>query len=128
MAKSYLTYERYKELGGTLNTADFMLAEFKARKRVDLLTASRVQKMAEVPDAVALCVFALIGLESSIGTEAQISNPLVTSYNTDGYSESYGNIPTIAESDAIMNKTVRLYLSDEKDDTGTPLLFRGVYG
>lgn len=125
---SYLTYDRYKQLGGTLDTAAFTLAEFKARKRVDYLTASRVQRMAEVPEAVTLCVFALIGLESSIGTEAQISNPLVTSYNTDGYSESYGNIPTIAESDAIMNKTVRTYLADEKDDKGTPLLFRGVYG
>ena len=113
---SYLTYERYKQLGGTLDDAAFTLAEFKARKRVDYLTASRVQKMANVPEAVALCVFALIGLETSIGAESQISSPLVTSYNTDGYSESYGNIPTIAESDVIMNKTVRTYLTDERDD------------
>lgn len=125
---SYLTYERYKQLGGTLDDAAFTLAEFKARKRVDYLTASRVQKMANVPEAVALCVFALIGLETSIGAESQISSPLVTSYNTDGYSESYGNIPTIAESDAVMNKTVRTYLTDERDDKGTPLLYRGVYG
>lgn len=125
---SYLTYERYKQLGGTLDGTAFTLAEFKARKRVDYLTASRVQKMANVPDAVTLCVFALIGLETSIGAESQISSPLVTSYNTDGYSESYGNIPTIAESDAIMNKTVRAYLTDERDDKGIPLLYRGVYG
>ena len=121
---SYLTYERYKQLGGTLDDTAFTLAEFKARKRVDYLTASRVQKMANVPEAVTLCVFALIGLETSIGAESQ----MVTSYNTDGYSESYGNIPTIAESDAIMNKTVRTYLTDERDDKGTPLLYRGVYG
>mgnify|MGYP002725444393 CR=1 FL=1 len=117
---SYLTYERYKQLGGTLDDTAFTLAEFKARKRVDYLTASRVQKMANVPEAVTLCVFALIGLETSIGAESQISSPLVTSYN--------GNIPTIAESDAIMNKTVRTYLTDERDDKGTPLLYRGVYG
>lgn len=125
---SYLTYERYKQLGGTLDDTAFTLAEFKARKRVDYLTASRVQKMANVPEAVTLCVFALIELETSIGAESQISSPLVTSYNTDGYSESYGNIPTIVESDAIMNKTVRTYLTDERDDKGTPLLYRGVYG
>lgn len=124
---SYLTYERYKQLGGTLDDTAFTLAEFKARKRVDYLTASRVQKMANVPEAVTLCVFALIELETSIGAESQISSPLVTSYNTDGYSENYGNIPTIAESDAIMNKTVRTYLTDERDDKGTPLLYRGVY-
>lgn len=125
---SYLTYERYKQLGGTLDDTAFTLAEFKARKRVDYLTASRVQKMANMPEAVTLCVFALIGLEASIGAESQIGSPLVTSYNTDGYSESYSNIPTIAESDAIMNKTVRTYLADERDDNGTPLLYRGVYG
>ena len=38
----YLTYEEYQAYGGTLPEADFTLAEFRARKRIDYLTASRV--------------------------------------------------------------------------------------
>ena len=31
----YLTYDEYVAYGGTLDEADFALAEFKARKRID---------------------------------------------------------------------------------------------
>lgn len=123
----YLTYARYQELGGTLSSADFAMAEFKARKRIDRMTNCRVQKMGTVPEAVTLCTYALIGLESTIGIAAQTSNPLVTSYNTDGYSESYGHLPSIAESEAHMNKVVTACLYGETDDNGIPLLYRGVY-
>lgn len=123
----YLTYEQYVELGGTMSSTEFTTAEFKARKRIDRLTNCRVQKMSAVPEAVTLCVYALIGLEATIGIGAQVNNPLVTSYNTDGYSESYGNIPTVAEGETEMNKMVAAYLYGETDDKGVPLLYRGVY-
>lgn len=47
---NYLTYEEYKELGGALAQTDFFRLEFSARKRIDYLTNSRVQGMAEVPE------------------------------------------------------------------------------
>lgn len=52
----YLTYAEYQAYGGTLPESDFTLAEFKARKRVDYLTDSRVENMTEVPEAVKLAM------------------------------------------------------------------------
>lgn len=122
----YLTYDEYTEYGGTMAQAAFTLAEFKAQKRIDYLTDSRVKAMASVPEAVKLCIMAIMDMESKVGTEAQVSNPVVTSYNTDGYSESYGKAMGTDEADLAMNKTVKAYLSGEVDDYGVPLLYRGL--
>ena len=46
--KTYLTYSEYTEYGGSASKTDFTLLEFKARKRIDRLTASRVEKMKTV--------------------------------------------------------------------------------
>lgn len=102
--------------------------ELKSRKRIDYLTDSRVQNMQTVPDAVKLCAFALIALEEAVGVEAQATNPAVTSFNTDGYSESYGNTLNADEARRQMNKLVGEYLYGERDDDGVPLLYRGVRG
>lgn len=127
----YLTYEEYKNFGGTLSETDFRMAEFKARKRIDYLTAERVKAMAEadqVPDAVRLCVMSLVNLESKVGATAQADNPVVTSYTTDGYTEHYSNAMSAAEANAEMDKLVRQLLFGEVDLCGVPLLYRGVRG
>ena len=124
----YLTYEEYKSYGGTLSETDFPLMEFKCRKRIDKLTDCRVQKMTSVPEAVKLCVMSLIKLESAVGTEAQAENPVVTSFSTDGYSESYGKAMGASEASTAMNSTVYSMLYGELDDNGVPLLYRGVTG
>lgn len=123
---AYLTYDEYTDLGGTLDEADFTLAEFKARKRVDYLTDSRVQAMASIPEAVKLCIMAIIKIEAAAGAEAQVTNPVVTSFNTDGYSESYGKAMSAEDAEKAMNKLVRTYLAGEVDDYGVPLLYRGL--
>lgn len=84
--------------------------------------------MQTVPDAVKLCAFALIALEEAVGVEAQATNPAVTSFNTDGYSESYGNALNTDEARRQMNKLIGEYLYGERDDDGVPLLYRGVRG
>ena len=124
----YLTYEEYKEYGGTLSNAEFTAAEFKCRKRIDRLTDCRVQSMAEVPDSVKMCMMSLIKLESTVGAEAQAVKPIVTSYNTDGYSESYGKAMGTADASKAMDSTVLSMLYGELDDNGVPLLYRGVTG
>lgn len=123
---AYLTYSEYTELGGTLAESDFRLAEFKAEKRIDYLTDSRVKAMETVPEAVKLCIMAIMDMESKVGTEAQVSNPVVTSFNNDGYSESYGKAMGAAEANVAMNGVVKEYLSGEVDDYGVPLLYRGL--
>ena len=124
---AYLTYEEYQNYGGRLTESDFTVAEFKARKRIDYLTDNRVQDMAQVPEAVRLCILTLIKADSKVGVDAQAENPLITSFNTDGYSESYGSASDQA---AALNKaadrTVRSMLYGELDDNGTPLLYRGL--
>lgn len=124
----YLTYDEYKKYGGTLSETDFPVLEFKCRKRIDRLTDCRVQNMASVPEAVKLCMMSLIKLENTVGIEAQAENPVVTSYNTDGYSESYGKALGAFEASQEMNKTVLSMLYGELDDNGVPLLYRGVTG
>lgn len=124
----YLTYEEYKAYGGTLSETDFTVMEFKCRKRIDKLTDCRVQKMSSVPEAVKLCVMSLIKLESAVGTEAQAETPVVTSFSTDGYSESYGKAMGVSDASTAMNSTVYSMLYGELDDNDVPLLYRGVTG
>lgn len=123
----YLTYEEYTSYGGTLPQAAFALAEFRARKRIDYLTDSRVSAMAAVPEAVKLCMMQIIAVDSKFGAEAQVNSPVVTSYNTDGYSESYGGAEAQMEAATrSMDATIREMLYGELDDNGTPLLYRGL--
>lgn len=122
----YLTYAEYQSYGGTASNTDFTMLEFRARKRIDRLTASRVQNMVTVPGAVKLCMMSLIGIDSKAGAEAQVDNPVVTSFNTDGYSESYGKALSVDEADKIMSISIRSMLWGETDDNGTPLLYRGL--
>lgn len=122
----YLTYAEYRSYGGTASNTDFTMLEFRARKRIDRLTASRVQNMVTVPEAVKLCMMSLIGIDSKAGAEAQVDNPVVTSFNTDGYSESYGKALSVEDADKTMSASIRSMLWGETDDNGTPLLYRGL--
>jgi hypothetical protein len=125
---SYLKFDEYQSYGGALDQTAFLHMEFKARKRIDYLTDSRVQGMAEVPESVKFCAFALIGMEAKAGAEAQVASPAVTSFSTDGYSESYGNALDADAAQDQMSKLAGRLLYGEKDDLGIPLLYRGVRG
>ena len=123
----YLTYDEYQSYGGTLPEADFTLAEFKARKRVDYLTDSRVEKMAEVPEAVKLAMMSIIKTDGAVGVDAQAGAPLVASFSPDGYSENYGSAADqTANVEKQLNAEIRRLLYGVKDDNGVPLLYRGV--
>lgn len=126
MNAEYLTFSEYQSYGGTLSSADFMQAEFDARKRVDRLTDMRVRYMNAVPEAVKRCMMSLINIGSSSGAEAQISSPTVTSFNNDGYSESYGHALSAEDAEAAMDRIIMADLYGELNDYGIPLLYRGV--
>lgn len=121
----YLTYEEYQEMGGTLGEAEFNLAEFRCRKRIDRQTFDRIQPMERVPEAVKLCMMSLIGIDSKVGAEAQVDAPVVTSFNTDGYSESYGKALGVEDAEKTMASSIRSMLWGETNDEGVPLLYRG---
>lgn len=123
----YLTYDEYIGMGGNLDEVQFRELEFKACKRIDSMTFMRVRAMKEVPYAVKRCIFSLLRLESTAGAETQAEKPAVTSYSTDGYSETYANTMSAAEAEKQMGEVIRTDLYGEKDDKGVPLLYRGVY-
>ena len=123
----YLTYEEYQAYGGTLTEGDFTQAEFKARKRVDYLTDSRVAAMEEVPEAVKLAMMSIIRVDGAVGVDARAGAPLVASFSTDGYSENYGSAADqTANAENQLNAELRRLLYGEKDDNGVPLLYRGL--
>lgn len=124
--KQYLSFLEYQSYGGTASVTEFPLLEFRARKRIDELTDSRVQQMAEIPESVKLCATFIINIDSKAGVEAQIKNPVVTSFSTDGYSESYGKAPGMQEAENSMISAIRSMLWGESDDNGVPLLYRGL--
>lgn len=124
---AYLTFEEYFAYGGTVPEVAFAVEEFKARKRIDYLTDSRVQAMETVPESVKLCMTSIINANASAGADALAGSPLAASFSTDGYSESYGSAAEQTEAlDRALNRQIREMLSGECDDHGTPLLYRGL--
>ena len=126
----YLTYAEFLSYGGNASvTADaFNRLEFKARKRIDLLTDCRVAAMAEVPEAVKRAMVEIIAHDNKFGAAAQAENALITSFNTDGYSESYGSASDqTEEAEKNLLRSVRGMLYGVTNDLGIPLLYRGVY-
>ena len=127
MEQQYLTYQEYVERGGTMSEDDFNVAEYKARSYIDYLTDCRVQDMAEAPEAVKMCIMSIIKVDSVYGVDAQVDNPAVASFNTDGYSESYGSASDqSANANKVLNSTISRMLYGVKDDNGVPLLYRGL--
>ena len=84
--------------------------------------------MAKVPQAVKMCMLSIITVDSTAGAEAQATKPVVTSFNTDGYSESYGKAMSVQDASASIARIIKTGLYGETDDNGVPLLYRGVYG
>ena len=92
----YLSYEEYKELGGTLDLMPFNLLEFEARRMIDIKTFNRLKDAEEILQEVKLCEYELINkIRSYIDTSNTIGN--VASENTDGYSVSYITSDRISE-------------------------------
>ena len=125
---SYLEYSEYVAYGGSADQTAFPLLEFKARKQIDLLTANRVQNMTVVPEAVKMCMMTIMNMDQASGAEAQATNPQLTSFNNDGYSESYGNALSADDTAKQITKQITAMLYGEVDDNGVPLLYRGARG
>lgn len=120
----YLTYEIYKEMGGTLLETAYKRYEYKAAKIVDTATNSRVNKMKVVPESVINLVFELIEYLSTCSAAVQQKQSSNQSTGSVSQSESYV-VKTQAENDIEIDEMVFEYLSQEYDDNGIPLLFRG---
>ena len=121
---TYLTYEQYKEIGGALDLTAFNRFESRACGIIDNATHNRIEGMAEVPQrAKALCRDLVEYLARNDTTEIAVTSRSQSaggvseseSYATKTADDVYGDIQNI----------VYDYLGNEKDDKGTPLLYRG---
>ena len=112
----YLNYEEYVDMGGTLNETAFSRFEFRARKLIDQHTFGRLMGLTEQGEVVKKLMFELVSLEE------KTQNGVVQSVSNDGYSETYA----IADSEQKTVSLIAAYLSTEKAEDGTPLLYRGV--
>lgn len=123
----YLTYEEYVAYGGTMPETDYAVAEFKARSRIDWLTMARVQNMETVPEEVKLAMMVILKVDAKYSASAQVDSAIVSSFSTDGYSESYGGTSEqTAAAENQVNREVTRMLLGVCDDYGVPLIYRGV--
>jgi hypothetical protein len=123
----YLTYEQYQAWGGTLDESAFNLAEIKARARIDAMTMGRVKAMENVPEQVQAAMMEIITVDGTFSASAQASAPVVASFTTDGYSESYGSAESrTAAIEKQLTGSILTLLDGVLDDNGVPLTFAGV--
>ena len=123
----YLTYAQYAAWGGTLSEAAFNLAEIKARSRIDAMTQGRVAYMETVPEQVQAAMMEIIQVDGTYSAAAQAAAPVAASFNTDGYSESYGSAESrTASIEKQLTASIETLLDGVTDDEGVPLLYAGV--
>lgn len=56
----YLTYDEYRQLGGTLDIVPFNLFELEARTNIDRETQNRLEGGLNIPPEVKMCMFRLV--------------------------------------------------------------------
>ena len=120
----YLTYEEYLNMGGICDLTAFNRNIDRACGIIDNATHNRIEYMANVPQrAKALCRDLVEYLARNDTTEISVTS---RSQSAGGVSESESYATKTADDvyGDIQNMLYD-YLGNEKDDKGTPLLYRG---
>ena len=121
---TYLTYDEYVGIGGTLDLTAFNRNIARASGMIDNATFCRIEKMSNVPEnAKHLCRDLIEYLARNNVTELAVTN---RSQSAGGVSESESYATKTADDvyGDIQNITYD-YLLNVTDDKGTPLLYRG---
>lgn len=116
----YLSYEKYKELGGTLNDTTFLQHETDIETKLDYLTNGRIKKLDTVPEAVINLCFKL---NISFWEQTDIDGVKnITSYSNGIESFSYSTTDSQGKNivDANIINVVNEYLWEYPE-----LLYRG---
>ena len=120
----YLTYEEYLDIGGTPDLTAFNRNIDRACGFVDLHTQSRLQSVLEVSQRSKACVRDLVEYLANNVSSGNVIASKSQSAGGVSESESYATKST-DEINAEMLNIVYDYLAAEKDDFGTPLMYRG---
>ena len=120
----YLTYEEYSNIGGICDLTAFNRNIDRACGVIDNATHNRIEYMAEVPQrAKTLCRDLVEYLARNDTTEIAVTS---RSQSAGGVSESESYATKTA--DDVYGDVQNMlydYLGNEKDDKGTPLLYKG---
>ena len=120
----YLTYDEYSAMGGICDLTAFNRNIDRACGIIDNATHNRIECMAEVPQrAKALCRDLVEYLARNDTTEIAVTS---RSQSAGGVSESESYATKTA--DDVYGDVQNMlydYLGNEKDDKGTPLLYKG---
>ena len=120
----YLTYEEYTEIGGTLDLTAFNRNIDRACAFIDASTQNRLQSVLEVSTKVKACVRDLVEYLANNVSSGKAVTSKSQSAGGVSESESYAT-KTTDEINFEMLNIVYDYLATEKDDCGTPLMYRG---
>lgn len=120
----YLTYERYINMGGELEETAFKRNIDRACSFVDLYTQNRLQSVSAVSDRVMACVRDLVEYLANNLSGGRTVTSKSQSAGGVSESESYAT-KTTDEINVEMLNIVYDYLISEKDNNGTPLMYRG---
>ena len=123
----YLTYAEYTAMGGTISQAAYNRLEFKARKIIDQYTYGRLMALETQSESVKTAMFELVGLVQKSDVTSTDSKQ-ISSESVGDVSTSYAAV-TIASFEQLKAESLDVigsYLSEEKLEDGTPLLYMGV--
>ncbi len=120
----YLTYEEYVNIGGVLDLTAFLRSIDRVCGFIDLHTQNRLQSVLEVSQRAKACVRDLVEYLASNTSSGKAVTSKSQSAGGVSESESYA-MKTLEEVNAEMLNIVYDYLMPEKDDCGTPLMYRG---
>ena len=120
----YLTYEEYLNIGGICDLTVFNRNIDRACGFVDLHTQSRLQSVLKVSQRAKACVRDLVECLANNASNDKVIASKSQSAGGVSESESYAT-KTTDEMKCEMLNIVYDYLATEKDDNGTPLMYRG---
>lgn len=103
---SYITYQEYQDLGGSLSEADFVIAERKAQRYLDVFTFNRIPKLTTIPDVVKECLVELTDMVKRRQDETENGN------NVTLYSNGVESIQYSVKSDEAVKKELYQVVTD----------------
>jgi hypothetical protein len=115
----YITYEEYKNFGGELSDTAFNKFSYQAEQKIKTETYNRIGVASE---AVKRCMVRLIDIFNSADVTA---GDKVSSFSHDGLSQSFVTHSSTDYAKEI-DEVIKMYLSCEYAEDGTPLLYRGI--
>jgi hypothetical protein len=121
---TYLTYDEYRGIGGALEETAFKRNIDRVCGFVDIHTQSRLQGVLEVSQRAKACVRDLVEYLANNVSSSKAVTSKSQSAGGISESESYATKTTDEINEEMLN-IVYDYLTTEKDDYGTPLMYRG---